>query len=202
MRTEYKNLFNESITAQQKNILEDYVEILVDENSNLVKQKNNYFNNEMSSIEYYIDSGENETQLVTSLSQLNPTVCIKEVTTLTNHSIEDEREYKNAALRFKSRYLLDNQGRVICSESVDSNSNLPLYNETEKYHFSDNKVIEDLYARYTASGNLEYIIYKTNGDEEQDWEYYDQTNFSELQSKFIEDLSYYLTADLESPFIV
>ncbi|HKX87294.1 MAG TPA: hypothetical protein VJL37_11530 [Flavobacterium sp.] len=202
MRTEYKNLFNESITVQQKNILEDYVEILVDENSNLVKQKNNYFNNEISSIEYYIESGENEAQLVSSLSQLNPTVCIKEVTPLTNYSIEVEREYRTTVLKFKSRYLLDEKDRIICSEPVDSNTNLPLYDETEKYHFSDNKVIEDLYARYTASGNLDYIIYKTNGDEEQDWEYYDQTNFSELQSKFTEDLSYYLTADLESPFIV
>jgi hypothetical protein len=201
MIIEYRNLDNQKITSQKAFLTEEYSEVYIDEVSGLVKIEKIFSNKELLAINYYLDPSENELDKINEVRNLSDRFWITTREYYNGLLIEETKDFSNnAVLGFHSRNLHNNKGEVICREELDLNTQLPLYENTIKYLFNDSGD-ELLEATYNSDGSLEQITYKPDYYNEQDWESYDQTSFYELQSKFKEDLSYYLTATLESPLI-
>lgn len=201
MIKEYRDYFyGRKITAQQAEMSIDYDEVYIDEDTNLVKQRNSFENKRLSAISYYCGVGEDEPQKVRELTFLCSIVCINERRAAGDCIIEMTREYREGIIMFKYRNLIDSYNRQICSEKIDLITDMPDYKRTDKYFYTvpDVDAIETLYAEYNSDGSLRTILYKPNGDDnDQDWEYYDAARFASLQAMFLKDLSYYLTARLE-----
>ncbi len=198
MIIEYRNLANKKITEVEKGKLKEYSEIHMDEVTGIIKKEVDYLNDIIKSIDYFIEDKEVELDILNDLLQYTDHVNIIKREMLGNNIIEHEKEYLGTKLVFKTKSLKNNQEDIICIEGIDTSTDIPIPEETEKFYFLTGG-LEVLSGTYEADGSLSRIIYKPNGDENhQDWESYNRANFASLQSKISEDISYYFDATFET----
>jgi len=195
----YRNLENKSITEQQATLQESYLKVVVDLVTNLDKTIYQYKNGNLQSIQYYIEDSEDINVKINELKEIIPLFNLISISTINEHSAETIYDYANDILHFKTRFLLDKNGHLLCEEVIDINSNLPVIEESKKYLYNENGE-EILMAEYKADGDLAIITYKPEGNSswQNDWEYYEASTIVELEQKICMNLSYYLNADLES----
>jgi hypothetical protein len=194
MALEYRSTDGILITENQLNFLNDYEVVHKEEAIGIIKRIDVFENKSLASIEYFIESNENEIDIVDSLSNLvNRSVLIKTKQILNNYSLITSKQFSDRILRFKTNVLYDIDDNVICFQYLDLNTNEPIHDRTNKYLYKNGDMIIE--ADYKLDGSLDSLIYMPDYDE-QYWEGYNQNNFSDLQAKFTENLSYYLTATL------
>ena len=197
----YKNVLDESIEKPQAIALGEYKKIFMEGGS--IKKVESYDVSVLEIISYYIEAGENETELVDNLSLLvtqfvviyDPKVPVGSFYT------QSSRQYRNGSLVLKGNILFDEFNNLICAEKLNLNTNLPIQEDTVKFYYGtaptpgDDRVFE---ASYNADGSL-FRIDMPDPEEPQDSEVYDTSTFGELEVRFPgpPDLSYYLTATLE-----
>lgn len=190
-------MFDQDVSAQQVELLNEYKDVLIDPNTNEVKSEFHYEDGQLSFILYTLASNENEQLKISELqSEVEHFATLTRITSGTD-VIETEKEYWGSTLNWKTRYLV-RFGYRICWEPIDLVTGVPNAAQTRKFYFDD-EGIELLEASYHADTSLRQIIYKPFGDDNagQDWEYYDQSTFTELELIFPESISYYLTASLD-----
>lgn len=110
-KIEYQKL-GEVITLQQINMLEDYDKIIYQDN--LRKQKETFIKNELSIIEYYIQSGEDETTIVSELSVIVNAVVVTERVSISNYFMETVREYSQGVLQQTSKIIKTVNEFILC----------------------------------------------------------------------------------------
>ena len=198
-------MFGKPVTEQQLSLLNEYTEILIDPTTSLVKTMNTFKNGNLWDINYFKSGNESENQIVNDLKTQTDSFTISErLVTTANYTIESSNQYISTDLNsppLKSKALKKQNGEPICIETLDANNSLPIPDETKKYYYGtdeDGEEFEILEGFYKQDGSIDYIIYKPNGDlnSGQDWEYFYQSNFAVLQSKFTNDISYFLTSTL------
>ncbi len=195
MALEYRNTEGNLITENQVQYLDEYKIFKKDDLTGDVKRIDIIENRKLKSIQYFISSEENENDVVNSLLNLaERSLVIKSKQDINNLKLYFNKQFNaEGMLMFKTNVLHDNQDYAICFQYLDINTNQPLNEKTTKFKYENGDLIFE--ASYNSNGSLESLIYMPTYDE-QDWEAFDQNNFSELQAKFSEDISYYLTADL------
>ena len=197
MIQEFRDAEDKKVSPEELPTLDIYKDVLIDPATDQIKMKRTYEYGELAFVNYALYADENEQDKLDELK----TICDRfSIVVREAHGadmIETEKEFKKDTLLFRSRYLVS-RGFKVCWETLDLDTGLADYKKTEKYYF-DEEGEELLEASYNNDGSLESIIYKPCGDNNwgQDWEYYDQTSFPNLQAKFTDNIDYYLTATLE-----
>lgn len=203
MIKEYRNWANEKITSQQLENIESYKEIIINPSTNIIKEEKRFEKNILENISYYKDTNENESQIIDNLRSQSNHFCIKRRENYGIYTIVYSKEYRSSDLYLTSCKLLydfSKSNNYICIQNIDNITELPIeLEETEKIYWTDDESWgwgkkELLNCVYRVDGSLELITYMPN-DNEQDWEYFDASNFNVLQSYFTDDISYYLNAD-------
>lgn len=156
----------ELMTLQQA-LQDDYYHKIFKEDDGLIKKIETYKNQSLWAIEYYLDTGENESQLLNDFYQLVDFVSFFDrKTPIGTYYIEKERIYE----KNETSGLLDNhhirvfnaQDRLVCYSSTDENDN-PYVAATQKYFYTNITTIE---TNGTSSTDLFYLEfnYDNNGD--------------------------------------
>ncbi|MNK07065.1 hypothetical protein D3C87_249740 [compost metagenome] len=201
MAIEYKNLENKNITQQQAQYLDYYTKNFIDQNTGFVKKIEVMENRQLTSISYYLDSGENENDIVQLYTdQVKDDVITIVRQTIQNNNIELRKQYNDKNLTFITHILYDNYNNIICRQNYNLITNQPIPETTLKYYYDYSDYTEEWGYReifdshYNSDGSLNILIYMPT-DNDQDNESYGPINFSLLQDQFSEDLSYYLTSE-------
>jgi len=197
MIQEFRDAEDKKVGSDQLPALDIYKDVLIDPATNLIKVKRIYENGSLAFVNYVLYAEENEQDKLDELKNICDRFSIVVRNAQGADTIETEKEFEKDILLFWSRYLV-RRGFKVCWETLDLNTGLADYKKTDKYYFDDDGE-ELLEASYNDDGFLESIIYKPCGDNNwgQDWEYYDQASFPDLQAKFTDNIDYYLTATLE-----
>lgn len=212
MDISYEKFRGEKVPALKTKKLDYYYKVFrID---GVVKKSEFYIHQVLTSIEYYLDEDENELEMVAQLTPLvehfTKIVVITKRTSLGRFTIETSREYRKTILTSKYRCLFNEFGREICTENIDINTNLPIYEKTKKYFF-DGKEYEEYYletydgnpifeASYHADGSLNFIWFQDPENSPQDDISYSAENFDKVLQHFYEtvmDLNYFFTATFE-----
>lgn len=202
MITEYRNWANQKVTTQQLAAMDTFTEVLINPVTNLIKLEKKIKKGQLDRIEYYKDSGENdESLIINTLEEQTKRFSVRE--SYGEYTIETSKEFNldrdTTPVIFKVLFNYNKFQGYICTQRVDSMGTPIDLDETDKvYLIVDDKYGErDLFTcTYNEDGSLDHIVYMLDEYNDQDWEYFNASNFDELQARFgEEDISYYLTAD-------
>lgn len=187
-----KDEYSPEITYNQAMMLDRYIKIYTDELTNKIIKKEKYSKSKLDFIYYHISNSENELEILDKLLKFCDKIVIVRLNEQGIYTIKKSTSYdidKNVKFIEKSLFK-DN--RVICIQDININTNQAIIETTIKDYYKNNKLV--LEVTYNEDGSIDRLIYLTNNND-QDWEYYDSSNFQDLQAKFEEDLSYYFTAN-------
>ena len=205
MTITFENDYNEEITPEQVNLSNAYTKVYTD--LGIIIKKEHYRDNILKYINHYKAINENESDIVDIYGSGTVPFSIIQIDMLSNMKIETEKSYRGNVLQRIERNLYNIDGYVVCEENYDIDTNLPIYEETEK-HFYD-ITFDDFFpimtAYYKDDGSLRYIKYKSFGADQ------DELNFIPDGTPGVNDLStlaglldisminmnYYITATLE-----
>lgn len=151
----YLDSEREPITEQQALASDKYEKVYLDNN---VKKKVEYIENDtISYLDYYINSGEDETTIINQLDKLG----IKEITIIQNrpfgaYIIEQQRTFFNKVYGAKDESLYDKNGNQLCWQIYYIETDEVDYTETEKYFYGeDNEVFAEF--GYHSDGTLRFV---------------------------------------------
>ncbi len=203
----FQNINDETITSKQANLLDEYTKVY--SNNGLVKKEEEYFDQSLGYITYYLDSNENETDTASQFSSLGVKFSIITKVATGTFSLENVNEYSGNVIIFKSRYLYDQDNSEIGEEHIDIVTNSPQYEQTEKYYYDF--TMEDFFpmftAYYNADGSLDYIAYDSYRFDGQDEIVFsidgtpginDIPTLKEYLGLSDTQMNYYLTASLDT----
>jgi hypothetical protein len=185
---------NEIVSLQDAEASQNYRIFYLKESDKQIKKIETIEDGVLETINYIIDSFEDEKEIVEKLSiKANLKVVIERIQKVKNLKLKNYRSYSDEILYGDENWLYDSNESVIGWEHLDLITKKPIYEETEKFLYRDED--ELLHAYYNADGSLDHIMYMPD-DEEQDWVAFGKNNFHELQQWIREDVSYYWDATL------
>ena len=133
MIIQYRNIYDEIVSSQQTSMLERYVEVHMDSNTQLKKIENKFLNGILVFIKYYIETSENEVDKINELKANCSSFSLVSREAYNSYIIENVKEFRDDTMLFKLRYLVDSMDNKICWEELDIPTNQPLYGNTEKF---------------------------------------------------------------------
>ncbi|MFC4635980.1 hypothetical protein ACFO3O_18860 [Dokdonia ponticola] len=137
---------NIEVMTEQQALQEDYYHKIFKGDNGLIKKIETYSNQNLLGIDYYLDTGEDESQLLSEFYQLVGYVhFFDRKTPIGSYFIERERQY-NKSENSDSVYdyhvrVFDAQDRLVCYASTDEND-IPFVDLTKKYLYTDITTIE------------------------------------------------------------
>ncbi|WP_124980992.1 hypothetical protein [Nonlabens xiamenensis] len=144
--------------TEQQALQDDYYHKFFKDDSGLIKKVEIYKNQNLSAIEYYLDAGEDETQLLNEFYQFVDSVGFFErKIPIGSYFIERERSYQKDTPSYIWRYIrvYDAQNRLVCYQRIDENDNPRVDTRTtEKYYYTNITTIE---TDGTSSTDLFYL---------------------------------------------
>ncbi|MDP9080441.1 MAG: hypothetical protein M3O71_23710 [Bacteroidota bacterium] len=202
MNISYEDDLGAAITSKQVDDLPYYKKIFTPVGSNLIKKIENYIDNELATIYYYKDAGELETDALNTLLTFNGAFAIIEREVYGSYIIENKTHYYAASFNVKTRELYDSNGLEIAYEEIDTVTNLPNYDLTNKYlgEYIDDTSTDYCRFDYNSDGSLSNCDYNYLSDF--DREVFDATTLDWIKNLFMltdSMYNYYLTADFMPP---
>lgn len=194
-----KDEYSPEITYNQAMMLDRYIKIYIDEITNKIIKREKYSKSKLDFIYYHISNSENELEVVVEQMKLCDNIVIIRVNIQGDYTVRNLNTYfKNTSLISKERSITKDN-KLICTQDININTNVAILESTEKDYYKNNKLV--LEVTYNEDGSIDRLI-SLSSYNDQDWEYYDSSNFQDLQAKFEEDLSYYFTANFNPPGVV
>jgi len=200
MKEIYKiNTNSVEISINQANMLDSYIKIYVNETTNKIVKEESYNLSILSFIFYYITNTENELEVVEEQLKLCDYIAIVRINIQGEYTIENLNNYnRDKNVYIKERALIKDN-KLLCIQSLKIDTDIPIFEDTIKgYYQNDDFILE---ATYKEDGSIDKLTYLCS-DDEREFEYYDSSNFKDLQNQFEEDLSYYFTAEFLPKFNV
>lgn len=151
--TIYKNSNGDTITSQQLARLNNYQKILIVDN--VVKKIEYYEDNLMNQVSYYKEDSESDNNILSQFSGIK-IIQILERDSSGNFQIERSAEFIDGELAFKEIDRFDQSGNLICSQTIDTDTGLPVLEKTEKYMYDEGNNKKYCFM-YDENGDLEYI---------------------------------------------
>lgn len=204
MIKEYITLSGTKITEQQALELHEFKIQSLDEALMKVKEEQYFISQKLDFIRYTMNSDEDETAVFDDLKNKCLQFEILSIEVAGDYIVETASLFSLAAgplpLRSKAVFHHNDPKHFICLQTLDPESLAPVLEETKKYRYSideDGEIYAGIEFLYNKAGLLETAIDKTSDPEnQQNWEYYDGSDFQDLQDRFTIDISYYRSADL------
>lgn len=204
MIKEYITLSGTKITEQQALEWHEFKINYIDGISMTVKEEQHFISQELDSIRYMMNNEENETAVFNDLKNRCSQFEILSIEVTGNYIVETASLFSLAVsqlpLRSKAVFHRNDPRHFICLQTLDPESLAPVLEETKKYRYSideDGEIYAGIEFLYNKAGLLETAIDKTSDPEnQQNWKYYDDSDFQDLQDRFTIDISYYRSADL------
>lgn len=169
-----------------------------------VKMEEIFFDNELVGIEYYLDEGETEEESQAILGTYNVAYGIIQKNRYDNYTIMLRSGFADNLLKGKSQTLKDSNGRVVCVQVINLETDAPDYSDTVKYLGEcQYKVDQDEgYCRfsYNQDGSFDFCEY--NYFHDYDSEVFDLETLPIVRDMFgLSDgmYNYLLTADFLPP---
>jgi len=200
MKEIYKiNTNSVEISINQANMLDSYIKIYVNETTNKIVKEESYNLSILSFIFYYITNTENELEVVEEQLKLCDYIAIVRINIQGEYTIENLNNYnRDKNVYIKERALIKDN-KLLCIQGLKIDTDIPIFEDTIKgYYQNDDFILE---ATYKEDGSIDKLTYLCS-DDEREFEYYDSSNFKDLQNQFEEDLSYYFTAEFLPKFNV
>lgn len=204
MIKEYITLSGTKITEQQALELPEFKINYIDGLSMTVKEEHHFIRQELAFIRYMMNNEENETAVFNDLKNKCSRFEILIIEVTGNYIVETSGFFSlvvgHLPLRSKAVFHRNDPKHFICLQILDPESLAPVLEETKKYRYSideDGEIYAGIEFLYNKAGLLETAIDKTSDPEnQQNWKYYDDSDFQHLQDRFLVDISYYRSADL------
>jgi len=145
------------VTEQQLDELKNYYKLIYI--NNILKKKELYKNKTLFTIDYYLDTGETESQAITIIQSSYPSIPfgIIEKSSHGTYNIEKERFFLDSGVfeDFDVETLFDDQGRIICE--IETTHESPENDiETKKFIY-DYEGYDELECTYDGDGNIEGV---------------------------------------------
>jgi len=180
----------------------DYIKHYFD--NDRLQMVESFLNSKMFSMDYYILPNEDENTLLQELSNRCRFVTFKDPKQpLGAYFTERERDYIDGEFNGKANLLYDHQGREICFQGIDIETETPIPEQTIKYFYDPDP------EEFGATSIYYKIKYDENGDivkpsyyvdnHEMHWKVYGFAGFVEYAGFPEEELKYYETPVFE-PF--
>ncbi|GEM_PF-495337 len=204
MKKVYKNIFGEVISKAKAEKLDDYHLYYYEKDSDELKEIEFLAEDEIYSINYFMSPDEDEEQVVNYLKEKSDLFDIEKRENAGDFIIATNKMYSLAVddkpLISKTVFHHDDPDNFICSQVLDNETLKPILERTTKCWYTLDEKGEKYAAiefSYQEDGKLELAIDKTPDPEnELEWQYYEYSNFQDLQSTMADDISYYKTAVL------
>ncbi|SHF52017.1 hypothetical protein [Chryseobacterium sp. OV279] len=204
MKKVYKNIFGEVISKAKAEKLDDYHLYYYEKDSEVLKEIEFLTEDEIYSINYFINHEEDEKEIVNYLKEKSDLFDIEKRENAGDFIIATNKMYSLAVdekpLVSKTVFYHHDPENFICSQILDNETLQPIPERTTKCWYADDENGEKYAAiefSYQEDGKLELAIDKTpNPDNDEEWEHYEYATFKNLQSKIDADISYYKTAAL------
>lgn len=204
MKKVYKNIFGEVISKAQAEKLDDYHLYYYEKDSEVLKEIEFLTEDEIYSINYFMDQDEDEEQIVNYLKEKSDLFDIEKREYAGDFIIATNKIYSLSVdeqpLISKTVFHHDDPENFICSQILDNKTLEPIPERTTKCWYASDENGEKYAAiefSYQEDGKLELAIDKTpNPDNDLDWEHYEYATFKNLQGQIEADISYYKTAAL------
>ncbi|PIF45057.1 hypothetical protein CLU96_2057 [Chryseobacterium sp. 52] len=204
MKKVYKNIFGDIISKAEAEKLDDYHLYYYEKNSEVLKEIEFLTEDEIYSINYFMNQDEDEEQIVKYLKEKSDLFDIEKKAPSGNFIIATNKMYSLSVdeqpLISKTVFYNDDPENFICSQIIDNETLQPILERTTKcwYAYDGNgEKYAAIEFSYQEDGKLELAIDKTpNPDNDQEWEHYEYSTFKNLQSRIETDISYYKTAAL------
>jgi antitoxin component YwqK of YwqJK toxin-antitoxin module len=146
----YQNFYEEPITEQQLNALNEYYKVY--SINGIVKKKEFYSNGELKELEYIKDQSENINDIFTALGTND--LAVTQFEQIGNYNIETCQSFHNGIVLVTEKFLRLND-RIICEQLFDSN-NIPKLESTVKNLYDNSgKEIYEFY--YNEGGSLDSV---------------------------------------------
>jgi hypothetical protein len=189
----YRNDHGAEITDSKATAIGDfYIETTVD---GVVKTEESYSNNILFSFIYYMDSNENLTDLVAQYSLKPHTVGFRrEIQSQNRYKVFEHLGYQQGQLDGKLITVEDSNGKIICTQWIDINSDTPTHSEKSYY---DQNGIESYQFKYDNNGAL----YSISDQEETYGGLYTGASIAELNFEWT-GLEYYQAGEPLIPGII
>jgi len=114
----YTNTLDAPLTEQQVDFNGEFIKVISD--NGIIKKMEEFKDGILFHLIYYKTVGEVEATLVSSLGPtVAHTLSIRDRNTHGVYTIENENDYSNGILKFKSRYLVDTNLNKVCVEEYD-----------------------------------------------------------------------------------
>ncbi|MEN2399939.1 hypothetical protein GKZ90_0009135 [Flavobacterium sp. MC2016-06] len=152
MEIEYTNLYGKPLTAHQ--IASSDIFIKIFKENNRLRKKQYYENNTLFNELNYIELGTSHHDLLAQNIELLGIIEIEDIDT--NYTKFHCFTYFNKILTSKV-VEIELNGRVIMTQELNIETNIPIYNKTYKYYEDQNKDSEFEF-KYYSSGGLASII--------------------------------------------
>jgi|GEM_PF-4811257 len=168
MEIRYRNLYGKPLTAQQIATSEKYEKIY--EQDNRLRKIEYYKNSMLVDTMYYIELGTSHQELLAN----NPTILkVIEIENINiNYTKFRSFRYVEGLLVRKGVEVSNSEGVYIMFQSLDVQTNLPLYNTTSKLYIKDGYNFE---FKYHSSGELVSVVVTNDA-----LAFFEQYRFSEL----------------------
>jgi len=204
MIKEYYPIWGEKITEQEALQLKNFKIRWIDGLYNLPFKEQHVINNDgIEFIEYYIYDGENEEEVLHTLSRKSERFDIVKRVVVENFIVDTSKGYirgNHIPSVGKVVYHADDpDAHHICSQILDNKTHLPIHDRTVKYWYDtdeNGKKYQAVRCWYEENGSLEVAIDQRAYDSEQDWDYFTLQGFYKLQRTISEDISYYQNGNL------
>ena len=196
----YQNEEEADVSLQEAQALNTYFKLFY-ENDTLIK-KEEYKNNILEYIYHYKRSDELTEDIQLLYKNLNTRFSIIERSVINTQTLELWQDFDEADLIFKYKILYNAGNNCICKEYLDIETDKPIYEDTEKYYYTESSSELDyiIKASYNTDASLNYLVYYKSGENQPtDIEYKDANELAELSSELkIEssELKYYFNAYL------
>lgn|GEM_PF-2460895 len=205
MTITFVNDYNDEITPEQANLSTAYIKVY--SGAGVIKKKEIYENNILSFVCYYKFPSESESDIINMFSGGTIPFTIIETEILLNKKIETEKSYIGNELKRKGRNLYDSQGMLLCEETYDILTDMPMYNKTRKffYDLSWDDFFPIMNAFYDEDRSLNRIRYDSYGADQQEIYFYldgtpgdnDLPTLAALLNITMAEMEYYISATLE-----
>ena len=196
----YQNEKEMTVSLQETLSLDTYFKLFF-ENDVLIK-KEEYKNHSLEYIYHYKKRDELTEDIQLLYRNLNTRFSIIERSVINTQTLELWQDFDEADLIFKYKILYNAGNNCICKEYLDIETDKPIYEETEKYYYTESSSELDyiIKASYNTDATLNYLVYFKSGENQPaDIEYKDANELAELSSELKIDsseLKYYFDAYL------
>lgn len=204
MKKVYKNIFGEVISKAKAEKLDDYHLYYYEKDSEVLKEIEFLTEDEIYSINYFMNQDEDEEQIVNYLREKSDLFDIEKREYAGDFIIATNKMYSLSVdeqpLISKIVFHHHDPENFICSQILDNKTLEPIPERTTKCWYASDENGEKYAAiefSYQEDGKLELAIDKTpNPDNDLEWEHYEYATFKNLQGQIEADISYYKTAAL------